>query len=114
MPASAEQPAPVAFDPLTAPLALLEEGGDGHQPAAAEKVTGWPCPRCETVVAFDDSVCPACGTAFLDGASGEPDLVQRIGGRGVPTSTQVMIIAAGSVGLIVLITALLFIAGAIF
>jgi hypothetical protein len=114
VPASAEQLAPVAFDPLTAPLALLEGGGDSHPSPAPEKTTGWPCPRCETVVPFDDSVCPACGTAFLDGASGEPDLVQRIGGRGVSTSTQVMIIAAGSVGLIILITAVLFIAGAIF
>lgn len=114
MPASAEQPAPVAVDPLTAPLALLEEGGEDHQPTAPEKVTGWPCTGCGAVVSFDESACPACGTGFLDGASGEPDIAQRIGGRGISTGMQVMIIAGGSIGLIALITTLLFIAGSIF
>jgi len=114
VPASAEQPAPVAFDPLTAPLALLEGGGDDHQPTAPEKITGWPCTGCEAVVSFDDSACPACGIGFLDGAMGEPDIAQRIGGGGLSTGMQVMIIGGGSIGLAALITALLVIAGSVF
>jgi Zn finger protein HypA/HybF involved in hydrogenase expression len=112
VPAGADQALP--FDPLTAPLALIEAGANGELLTAPEKVTGWPCTRCASVVSFDESACPACGTGFLDGASGEPDFAQRIGRRGISTGAQVMIIAGGSVALIALITALLFIAGAIF
>ena len=118
---AAEEGVPAELDPLTAPLALVEAvaggshaGGDAQLASAPTKAVGWPCTRCETVVPFDDSECPACGSGFLDGASGDADFVQRIGGRGISTGTQVMIMAGGSIGLVALITALLFLAGAIF
>lgn len=122
--AAAEELAALAYDPLTAPLALVEAGGHGQvsggtptetaESAASEKVSGWPCTRCDTVVSFDESVCSSCGTGFLDGAAGEPDFVQRIGAGGISTGKQVMIIAGGTVGLVALLLIVLFIAGAIF
>ena len=121
---AAEELAALAYDPLTAPLALVEAGGHGQssggiptetaESVAPEKATGWPCRRCEILVSFDEAACSTCGTGFLDGASGQPDFAQRIGRRGVSTGVQIMIIAGGSVGLIALITGLLFLAGAIF
>jgi len=117
---AAEEGVPTEFDPLTAPLALVEAvaggtyaGVDAHLPSAPTKAVGWPCPHCQIVVPFDSSECPDCGTAFLDGATGEADFVQRVG-TGMSTGTQVMIMAVGSIGLVAVITALLYIAGSIF
>ena len=121
---AAEELAALAYDPLTAPLALVEAGGHGHvssgsltetaESAASEKVTGWPCTRCGAVVSFDESACSSCGTEFLAGAAGEPDFVQRIAAGGISTGKQVMIIAGGTVGLVALLLIVLLIAGAIF
>jgi hypothetical protein len=84
------------------------------EPAAAPedtKPTGWPCPHCDEIVAFDEAACPKCGTAFLAGATGQPDLIERIGSRGISTSTQVAIIAGGSFALIAVIVGFLYFIG---
>ena len=108
------------FDPLTAPLSVVEGGGrvegadlepgassdaDGTQPG------GWPCTRCAEIVSFDETACPKCGTAFLAGATGQPDLLERIGRQGIPATTQAAIIAGGSLGLILLIVGAMYFIG---
>jgi DNA-directed RNA polymerase subunit RPC12/RpoP len=130
-PSYAGAPAPVdapAFDPLTAPLSVVEaaaRGGwvDAEAPADAAsdapadaaadetKPTGWPCTRCDQIVPFDEAACPKCGTAFLAGATGQPDLLERIGSRGISTSTQVGIIAGGSFALIAVIVGFMYLIG---
>lgn len=72
---------------------------------------GWPCTLCEELVSFDEAACPKCGTAFLAGATGQPDLLERIGSRGISTSTQVMIIAGGSFALIAVIVGFMYFVG---
>jgi hypothetical protein len=62
-------------------------------------------------VSFDEDACPLCGTKFLDGARGEPDLLDRIGPGGLPVSTQTLIIGGGAVAIIAIITAALYIIG---
>jgi hypothetical protein len=62
-------------------------------------------------VSFDEDACPACGTRFLDGARGEPDLLDRIGPGGLPVRTQTLIIAGGAAAIIAIITAALYIIG---
>jgi hypothetical protein len=112
------------FDPLTAPLSLVEaasragtvgaEAGTADAEAAAPddtKPTGWPCTSCDEIVPFDEAVCPKCGTAFLAGATGQPDLIERLGSRGISTSTQVLIIAGGSLGLVALIVGFMYVIG---
>jgi hypothetical protein len=107
------------FDPLTAPLSVVEAGGVDVGPVDAEasapteetKPTGWPCPRCDEIVPFDEAACPKCGMAFLEGATGQPDLLERIGSRGISTSTQVMIIAGGSFALIAVIVGFMYFVG---
>ena len=61
--------------------------------APSAPAAGWPCSGCAAIVSFDDDACPTCGTRFLDGARGEPDLLDRIGPGGLPVSTQTLIIA---------------------
>jgi ribosomal protein S27AE len=112
---SAEAPAfdPLTFDPLTAPLSVVEAGGHADPAEASEdtKPTGWPCTGCDEIVAFDEAACPKCGTAFLAGATGQPDLIERIGSRGISASTQVAIIAGGSFALIALIVGSMYFIG---
>jgi RNA polymerase subunit RPABC4/transcription elongation factor Spt4 len=105
------------FDPLTAPLAVVEAGGlvngADAQPATDDdaKPAGWPCTGCAEVVSFDDATCPKCGTAFLAGATGQPDLLDRIGKQGIPASTQAAIIAGGSLGIILLFVGVMYFIG---
>jgi len=108
------------FDPLTAPLSVVEAGGrvDGagveqaaESAADDAKPAGWPCPRCDEIVSFDETACPKCGTAFLAGATGQPDLLERIGKQGIPATTQAAIIAGGSLGLILLIVGVMYFIG---
>jgi ribosomal protein S27AE len=116
---SLEAPASDVFDPLTAPLSVVEAASQTGMvdPAAAApataaqdtKPTGWPCTPCGEIVSFDEAACPKCGTVFLAGATGEPDLIDRIGSRGISTSTQVGIIAGGSFALIALIVGLMYV-----
>jgi len=104
------------FDPLTAPLSVVEAGGqaaDVESGAESDgaKPTGWPCTRCAEIVSFDETACPKCGTAFLSGATGTPDLIDRIGSKGLPASTQAAIIAGGSLGLILLFVGVVYFIG---
>jgi RNA polymerase subunit RPABC4/transcription elongation factor Spt4 len=106
------------IDHPTAPLSALEAAApaDGIElPADPDaKAVGWPCTSCGEVVSFDETQCPTCGTAFLAGAAGEPDFLQRIGRTGLPTSTQAMIIAGGIFGIIAVVIAAMYIFGTIF
>ena len=102
-------------DPLTAleaaAQALVRQAAPdtGADPSAAP--SGWPCTGCEAVVSFDEDACPTCGTRFLDGARGEPDLLDRIGPGGLPVSTQTLIIAGGAAAIIAIIVAAMYIIG---
>jgi hypothetical protein len=112
------------FDPLTAPLSVVEAGGrvegagveSGAETTAASAVddakpAGWPCTRCDEVVSFDETTCPKCGTAFLAGVTGQPDILDRIGRQGISATTQAAIIAGGSLGLILLIVGAMYFIG---
>jgi len=118
--AAATPGAPV--DPLAEPLSPLEAAAQALVRQAAPDTdadpsstpVGWPCTGCEAVVSFDEDACPACGTRFLDGARGEPDLLDRIGPGGLPVSTQSLIIAGGAAAMIAIIVAAMYIIGAIF
>lgn len=104
-------------DPSTPPLSALEAAAQAlAQQAAPDAETsappvGWPCTGCGEIVSFDEDACPSCGTKFLDGARGEPDLLDRIGPGGLPVSTQTLIIGGGAVAIIAIITAALYIIG---
>jgi hypothetical protein len=106
------------IDPLTTPLSALEAAAQqivaASEPASDVKAIGWPCTHCEAVVSFHETTCPTCGAGFLAGARGEPDLLDRIGGTGLPTSTQVMIIAGGAFAIIAVVLAVMYIFGTIF
>ena len=116
-PSYAAGAAPV--DPSAPPLSALEaaaqalarqaEPGTDADPSAPP--VGWPCAGCGEVVSFDEDACPSCGTRFLDGARGEPDLLDRIGPGGLPVRTQTLIIAGGAAAIIAIITAALYIIG---
>lgn len=103
-------------DPPLSPLeaaaqALLRPADPGAEADSSAPPVGWPCTGCGEIVSFDEDACPACGTRFLDGARGEPDLLDRIGPGGLPVSTQTLIIAGGAVAIIAIITAALYIIG---
>jgi RNA polymerase subunit RPABC4/transcription elongation factor Spt4 len=92
--------------PATTPATTPATGADSSDAAG-----GWPCTGCEEVVSFEENACPTCGTQFLDGARGEPDLLDRIGPGGLPVSTQSLIIAGGAVAMIAIIVAAMYIIG---
>jgi RNA polymerase subunit RPABC4/transcription elongation factor Spt4 len=106
------------IDALTAPLSALEAAAQQIAATAQAdsdvKEVGWPCTHCEAVVSFDETTCPTCGAAFLAGARGEPDILDRIGRTGLPTSTQAMIIAGGAFAIIAVVIGVLYIFGTIF
>jgi len=104
-------------DPSTPQLSALEAAAQALAQQAAPDAeastppVGWPCTGCGEIVSFDEDACPSCGTRFLDGARGEPDLLDRIGPGGLPVSTQTLIIGGGAVAIIAIITAALYING---
>jgi hypothetical protein len=100
-PASVAAPAALDAVPPTTPDAQL--GPAGQQPA------GWPCSGCETLVSFEETSCPACGTSFLAGSAGEPDLVERIARRGVSKGVQAVIIGGGAFLIIIVVLGLLYV-----
>jgi hypothetical protein len=106
-----------AADPLSAleqaALAIARPSAPGTEADPSAPPVGWPC-TCGEVVSFDEDACPSCGRGFLDGARGEPDLLDRIGTGGLPVSTQTLIIAGGAAAIIAIITAALYIIGMIF
>lgn len=118
-----------AFDPLTAPLALLdrEEGAPGgqvdvagdppagkHAARSAEPEVGWPCARCGTIVPFDESSCTACGAGFLENVDPKSG-ARRLGlGSGeVSKQTKALIVIGGSFGVLVLLLGLMYVLGAV-
>jgi hypothetical protein len=125
-PALAELPAVAAsqaadggsFDPLTAPLALLERRLGSPAEADAEPepaaTAGWPCLGCGATVDLELASCQVCGVGFLDGPGlHDDDLVQRLTRDGVPKMTQAAIIAGGSLLIIVVIIVLAYVASAV-
>jgi RNA polymerase subunit RPABC4/transcription elongation factor Spt4 len=117
------------LDPLTAPLSELEPAAPLSDLATAAQAlaqkaapdadastppVGWPCTGCDAIISFDEDACPRCGTRFLEGARGEPDLLDRIGPGGLPVSTQSLIIAGGAAAMIAVIVAAMYIIGTIF
>jgi uncharacterized membrane protein YvbJ len=91
--------------------ALLRPAAPETQGEPSSAPLGWPCTGCGEVVSFDEDACPTCGTRFLDGARGEPDLLDRIGRGGLPVSTQSLIIAGGAAAMIAIIVAAMYIIG---
>jgi len=103
------------------PVAVLEPSHAGARQIGATatadpevKAAGWPCTHCEAIVSFDEPTCPTCGAGFLEGARGEPDLLDRIGRSGLPKSTQFMIIMGGAFAIIAVVIGALYIFGSIF
>jgi hypothetical protein len=124
-----------SFDPLTAPLSMLEAatgypqaapltatgtpdavetGASDPRPAAPEQPAGWPCSRCATLVSFDDMSCTTCGTPFLAGGAGDADLIARIGRGGLSKTMKALIIGGGSFAIIVVIVSLMYLASLVF
>lgn len=69
--------APVAPDPLTAPLASLAtpvlDAPAADPPvmtATAVAAPGWPCSRCAAVVPLTEAACDNCGAGFLAESAG--------------------------------------------
>jgi RNA polymerase subunit RPABC4/transcription elongation factor Spt4 len=106
--------AATAGAPADPPSALEAAAQALLQQATPETATGWPCSGCGAVVSFDEDSCAACGTRFLEGARGEPDLLDRIGPGGLPVSTQTLIIAGGAVAIIAVIVATLYLVALVF
>ncbi len=120
--ARASAPSPQAqLDPLTAPLALLENAGvapgAGAEDAAddaADDEAGrpyWPCTVCGAEVPLDESACPECGGAFLDRAIGTPDspLVGFVLSKPKP-----LLMIGGSLGLVALLLLAMYVFGSVF
>jgi RNA polymerase subunit RPABC4/transcription elongation factor Spt4 len=115
--AAAPHPAPDAATPLSAleaaAQALVRQAEPDAETDPSTAAVGWPCTGCKAVVSFDDDACPTCGARFLDGAHGEPDLLDRIGPGGLPVSTQTLIIAGGAAAMIAIIVAAMYIIGSV-
>ncbi len=115
------------FDPLTAPLALLERGVAGpvsSQPPSSQIQTpesqpqvGWPCATCGATVPLDEPNCTSCGAGFLEGTMPADPVLGRLSGgsrNGVSNQTKLLIMVGGSLGLLVLILGAMYIVGTIF
>ncbi len=127
-PNATAQPATAAassdlFDPLTAPLALLERDSEG--PAAAESAAepstvakaGWPCATCGATVPLDEPNCTSCGAGFLEGTLPVDAVLGRLsaGSHGaVSNQTKVLIMVGGSLGLLILILGAMYLVGTFF
>lgn len=94
--------------------ALVQQAEPGAEIDPSDAPKGWPCTGCEAIVSFDEDTCPTCGTRFLDGARGAPDLLDRIAPGGLPVTTQTLIIAGGAAAMIAIIVAAMYIIGTLF
>ena len=117
----------VSFDPLTAPLALLERasgeqlsgepGSDGQlgESSVAPKPAYWPCLRCGANVSIEESACTSCGAGFLE----TPEVPRtathglRHGGE-ISNQTKALIMIGGSLGLLVVLLGLMYLLGTVF
>jgi len=116
-------PAPAAassdiFDPLTAPLALLERGAEELAPAEAPTVgpkeTGWPCASCGATVPLAEPNCTSCGAGFLAGTLPADAVLDRLSRGAASSQTKAVIMVGGSLGLLALLLAAMYLLGAIF
>jgi RNA polymerase subunit RPABC4/transcription elongation factor Spt4 len=119
-----QQPVPPqtgAFDPLTAPLGLLA-GVAGSEPAVAAVATAesatasseaWPCLHCGVRVPLEENACPSCGTGFLEGAIPGEATLGRLGNAAASKQTKAFIMIGGSVGLLGVLLALMYVLGAV-
>lgn len=122
------QPAPGTassdmFDPLTAPLALLERGAEEPATAAAPTTdpstegAGWPCATCGATVPLDEPNCTSCGAGFLAGTLPADPVLGRLtkgAGGAVSNQTKLLIMVGGSFGLLALILAAMYVVGTVF
>jgi RNA polymerase subunit RPABC4/transcription elongation factor Spt4 len=112
------------FDPLTAPLALLDQDGDEPprgRHAAPERLAapaapaGWPCLKCGDLVAIDDSACPSCGAKFLENLDSDTSLHRlRLNTGQVSGQLKVLVMVGGSIGLLVVLLGLMYLVGMVF
>jgi len=108
------------FDPLTAPLALLERGGVAPETGEVAAETpasvkaGWPCARCGATVALDETSCTSCGAGFLEGTLTDDPVLNRLGHGPVSNQIKLLIMIGGSAGLLVLGLGLMYLFGSIF
>jgi hypothetical protein len=118
------------FDPLTAPLALLERGAEEPAPAQAPtadpatvnattgnpapKQAGWPCATCGATVPLDEPTCTSCGAGFLEGTLPVDPVLGRLSKGAGSNQAKVLIMVGGSLGLLVLILGAMYVLGAIF
>jgi len=113
------------FDPLTAPLALLERGAEEPAPAQtstadpapanpAPKQAGWPCATCGATVPLDEPTCTSCGAGFLEGTLPVDPLLGRLSKGAASSQAKVLIMVGGSLGLLALILGAMYVLGAIF
>jgi hypothetical protein len=107
------------FDPLTAPLALLERGAE--EPASLQAPSdpmpngaGWPCATCGATVPLDEPTCTSCGAGFLEGTLPVDPVLGRLSKGAASNQAKVLIMVGGSVGLLVLILGAMYVLGAIF
>ena len=107
------------FDPLTAPLALLERGAE--EPATLQAPTdptptgaGWPCATCGATVPLDEPTCTSCGAGFLEGTLPVDPVLGRLSKGAASNQAKALIMVGGSVGLLVLILGTMYVLGAIF
>ena len=107
------------FDPLTAPLALLERGAE--KPATLQAPTdptptgaGWPCATCGATVPLDEPTCTSCGAGFLEGTLPVDPVLGRLSKGAASNQAKALIMVGGSVGLLVLILGTMYVLGAIF
>ena len=107
-------PADALTDLEAAAQAVVQQGAPATEADPTATPKGWPCTGCEAIVSFDEDACPTCGTRFLDGARGEPNLLDRIGPGGLPVTTQTLIIAGGAFAMIAVIVAAMYIIGMLF
>jgi len=106
------------LDPLTAPLALLERGADEpaspDSPAADRKEAGWPCASCGTTVPLAEPNCTSCGAGFLAGTLPTDAVLDRLSRGAASSQTKALIMVGGSLGLLALLLAAMYLLGAIF
>jgi DNA-directed RNA polymerase subunit RPC12/RpoP len=112
-------PAP-AIDPLTAPLAVLEAdpyaaAAGSSEPTAGAAPAGetaptWPCLTCGSVVPISEPACPHCGEVFLAAARRDDGSLRRLSSNG----SKAAIMVGGSLGLMLVLLAAMYLFGAIF
>jgi hypothetical protein len=122
-PAEAAQAAEAAADPVAlvpdpvalVPDAILDAPVQQAPPVARQKIDGWPCLGCGSVVPLADDACSNCGQPFLPAEAGPSLRVPGVGDVAKLEKPQrLMLIIGGSLALMALFFLVAFIAGSVF